>query len=152
MKTVLIAGMLMVLLAAALLTGCAQPAASVPGPNQPAQAAPAAAAGTQGTTGPADNGTAVATVVTAANTARIGDILQDPRGFGGKTVVVEGKIASECPSGCWFTLKDGNAVIYIDLNPSNMVIPQKKGAYAKVTAEVVTEGGDVYLIGKKVDF
>jgi opacity protein-like surface antigen len=152
MKTILIAGMLMVLLAAALLAGCARPAAGVPGPDQPAQSAPAAAAGTAGTVAPADNGTAAAPVVAVASAVRIADILQDPKGFGGKTVVVEGKIASECPSGCWFTLKDGNAVIYIDLAPSNLVIPQRKGSNAKVTAEVVTEGSDVYLIGKKVDF
>jgi len=155
MKTILFAGTLVVLLAAALLIGCSQPAANPPGQGQPAPAAPSPAAGNPGTIAPADNGTATAALppaVAAAKTARIGDILQDPKGFGGKTVVVEGKISSECPSGCWFTLKDGNAVIYIDLNPSNMVIPQRKGSYAKVTAEVVTEGSDVYLIGKKVDF
>jgi hypothetical protein len=142
MKTIVFAGMLVVLLGAALLAACSQPA--------PASTVPAAAI-----TAPADNGTAATDappVVAAVKTSRIGDILQDPKGFGGKMVVVEGKIASECPSGCWFTLKDGNAVIYIDLNPSNMVIPQKKGSYAKVMAEVVTEGSDVYLIGKKVDF
>jgi len=155
MKTILFAGTLVVLLAAALLIGCSQPAANPPGQGQPAPAAPSPAAGNTGTIAPADNGTATAALppaVAVAKTARIGEILQDPKGFGGKTVVVEGKIASECPSGCWFTLKDGNAVIYIDLNPSNMVIPQRKGSYAKVTAEVVTEGSDVYLIGKKVDF
>jgi len=142
MKTIVFAGMLVVLFGAALLTACSQPAAVVP--------APAAA-----TTAPADNGSATSaapTAVAALKASRIGDILQDPKGFGGKTVLVEGNIATECPSGCWFTLKDGNAVIYIDLNPSNLVIPQKKGSFARVTAEVVTEGSDVYLIGKKVDF
>jgi hypothetical protein len=163
MKTIVFAGMLVVLLGAALLIGCSQPAVNPPGPKQPATAAPsqtappapAPAAGAPGTIALADNSTTTAAapaVVVAAKTARIADILQDPRGFGGKTVVVEGKIASECPSGCWFTLKDGNAVIYIDLAPSNLVIPQRKGSTAKVTAEVVTEGSDVYLIGKKVDF
>jgi len=142
MKTIVFAGVLVVLLGAALLTACSQPAVVV--------TSPAAA-----TTAPADNGSATAaapTAVAALKASRVGDILQDPKGFGGKTVLVEGNIATECPSGCWFTLKDGNAVIYIDLNPSNLVIPQKKGSFARVTAEVVTEGSDVYLIGKKVDF
>ena len=66
--------------------------------------------------------------------------------------MVKGKIASECPSGCWFTLKEGNAVIYIDLAPNNLVIPQKKGATATVTGEVIGEGNDVYMVGSKVDF
>jgi hypothetical protein len=163
MKKTLLAGILMVLLAAALLAGCAQAAANPPGPQQPAapastqpaQTAPAPVAGTPVTTAPSDNSTAaVATLpaVAAPQAARIAQILQDPKGFDGKIVVVEGKIASECPSGCWFTLKDGNAVIYIDLNPSNLVIPQRKGSNAKVTAKVITEGSDVYLIGTKVVF
>jgi hypothetical protein len=83
---------------------------------------------------------------------KISDILQNHKQYSGQTVVVQGEIATECPSGCWFTLKDGNAVIYIDLLPSNLVIPQKKGSHAKVTAEVVSEGSDVYLVGKKVEF
>jgi uncharacterized protein YdeI (BOF family) len=158
MKKTLTAGMLMVLLAAALLAGCSQQAVNppaAPAPTQPAQVAPASSEGTPVTTAPADNGTAaVATppAVAAPQAARIAEILQAPKGFDGKTVVVEGKIASECPSGCWFTLKDGNATIYIDLNPSNLVIPQRKGSNARVTARVITEGSDVYLIGTKVDF
>jgi hypothetical protein len=162
MKKTLVAGLLMVLLAAALLASCSQQAVNPPGPKQPAAPAtsqtappePAPIASTPATIAPADNGTVpvAAPVVAAPQAARIGEILQDPRGFDGKTVVVEGKIASECPSGCWFTLKDGNAVIYIDLAPSNLVIPQRKGSNAKVTAKVITEGSDVYLIGTKVDF
>jgi len=163
MKKTILSGTLLVLLAAALLVGCTQPAVYPPGPGQqtapaPLQTAPPAsafAAENANAAIPADNGTATApeppaTSATAA--ARIADILQNPKGFDRKTVVVEGKIATECPSGCWFTLKDGNAVIYIDLAPSNLVIPQRKGSYAKVTAEVIAEGGDVYLIGTKVDF
>jgi hypothetical protein len=139
MKMIVFAGMLVVLLGSALLMGCSQPA-------------PVAPVSAVVTTAPADNGTVIAPAAAAVNTTRVGDILQDPKVFDGKTVVVEGKISRECPSGCWFTLKDGNAEIYIDLNPSGMVIPQKTGAYAKVTAEVINEGGDVYLVGKKVDF
>jgi hypothetical protein len=67
-------------------------------------------------------------------------------------VTVKGKIVTECGSGCWFTLQDGNAVIYIDLAPNNMVIPQKKGSTARVTGEIIREGSDVYMVGSKVDF
>jgi len=156
MRRILFAGALTVLFFAALLTGCSQPAANRTDQNQPAAALPQPAipvaepdAGTAVANALADNNNAAAD---AAGAASIGEILQDPRGFDGKKVVVEGKIASECPAGCWFTLKDGNAVIYVDLAPSNMVIPQRKGSYAKVTAEVISEGSDVYLIGTKVDF
>lgn len=96
--------------------------------------------------------TAAISQVSAPSLIKIGDILENHKTYDGKTVIVQGKIATECPSGCWFTLKDGNAVIYIDLAPNNLVIPQKKGADAKVTARVVSEGSDVYLIGSKVEF
>jgi len=153
MKIILLAGALTAVLAAGLLAGCSQPVSPPPDRIQPAaQSSPVDIAPAGGPTAPADNGTAASEVIAGPQAARIAEILQDPRGWDGKQVVVEGKIASECPSGCWFTLKDGNAVIYIDLAPSNLVIPQRKGSYAKVTSKVVAEGSDVYLIGTKVDF
>ena len=89
---------------------------------------------------------------TEADLIKISEILGNPKNYDGKTVAVQGKIVSECGSGCWFTLQDGNAVIYIDLAPNNLVIPQKKGSNAKVIGKVIKEGSDVYMIGSKVDF
>lgn len=83
---------------------------------------------------------------------KIGDILGKPDVYEGEAVVVKGKIISECGSGCWFTLNDGTGTIYIDLAPSNLVIPQRRGATATVYGEVVRKSGDTYLIGKKVEF
>jgi len=83
---------------------------------------------------------------------KIADILEKPEGYQGQAVIVEGKIISECGSGCWFTLNDGTGTIYIDLKPSNLVIPQKRGAFARVYGQVVREGSDTYLIGTKVEF
>ncbi|MDD5397675.1 MAG: hypothetical protein PHU70_01225 [Dehalococcoidia bacterium] len=157
MKSILLIGALTALFAAGLLAGCSQPAAVTPDQSQPAEtkAATADAAPTGGPAVSADSGTRASpeqTAVDGSQAASIAEILQDPRGWDGKKVIVEGKIASECPSGCWFTLKDGNAVIYIDLAPSNLVIPQRKGSYTRVTARVVAEGSDVYLIGTNVEF
>ncbi len=83
---------------------------------------------------------------------RIGDILANPSKFKEQEVIVEGKIITECPSGCWFTLGDGTGTVYVDLNPSNLVIPQKRGAQAKVYGKVVIDNGDAYIIGTKVEF
>jgi uncharacterized protein YdeI (BOF family) len=121
-------------------TPAATPAANTQAPSAPANTA---APQTTGAASETDN---------ALKTARVGDILKNAKLYDGKTVIVEGKIISECGSGCWFTLKDSTATIYIDLAPNNMVIPQKKGATARVTAKVVNEGSDVYLIGSKVEF
>ncbi|MGA7678497.1 MAG: hypothetical protein WCA51_09070 [Dehalococcoidia bacterium] len=83
---------------------------------------------------------------------KISDILESPESYGGQAVIVEGKIVSECPAGCWFTLNDGTGTIYIDLAPSNLVIPQKRGAFATVYGQVIRKGSDTYLIGTKVEF
>lgn len=158
MKKSIISFAAMSIAVAAVLSGCAagsstsaaqQPVTPANQVSQPPVAQQDGAAAAR----PAENSIpGAAAAVDQVQVVRIADILTSPKDYDGKTVVIQGKIASECPSGCWFTLKDGNAAIYIDLKPSNMVIPQKKGSSAKVTAVVVREGSDVYLIGNKVDF
>jgi len=83
---------------------------------------------------------------------KIGHILSSPEPYKGQAVVVEGEIISVCGSGCWFTLGDGTGTIYVDLAPSNLVIPQKRGAFARVYGKVAQKGSDTYLIGEKVEF
>lgn len=89
---------------------------------------------------------------TALQTAKIGDILSEPEKFTTGKVVIEGKIVSQCGAGCWFTINDGTGTIYVDLAPSNLTIPQKRGAFARVYGRVVTKGSDTYFIGEKVEF
>jgi hypothetical protein len=162
MNVKLIIVILSILMVTVLAAGCAQ-AAVVPAPQKPAAAATDTGASQTAATPvqssdaakTTDNTTSVPANPPAAGNAeitKVGDILQNPQTYGGKVVKVSGKIVNECGSGCWFTLQDGNAVIYIDLAPNNMVIPQKKGSAAKVTGEIVREGTDVYMVGSKVDF
>lgn len=82
---------------------------------------------------------------------KIQDIIKNETAYDGKMVVIEGKIINECPSGCWFILDDQTASIYIDILPSNFVIPQKRGSDAKVYGEVATKDGDGMIIGKIVE-
>ena len=69
----------------------------------------------------------------------IKDILADPKAYEGKTVTVEGKIAIECETGCWFYIKIGetNATIYVDTAPGGFAIPQKVGRHVLVEGKVV---------------
>lgn len=82
---------------------------------------------------------------------RISGILDNATLYEGKMVVIEGTIERECPSGCWFILNDDTGSIYVDILPSNFVIPQKRGEEAKVYGEVTIKNGDPMLIGKIVD-
>jgi len=81
----------------------------------------------------------------------IADILQNASAYEGKMVVIEGMIETECPSGCWFIVNDATGSIYVDILPSNFVIPQKRGEDAKVYGEVVIKDGDPMIIGKMVE-
>jgi uncharacterized protein YdeI (BOF family) len=81
---------------------------------------------------------------------KIIDIIQDVASFEGQNVVIEGIIETECPSGCWFIVNDDTGSIYVDILPSNFVIPQKRGEEAKVYGEVVIKDGDPMIIGKMV--
>src|SRR5512137_2565754 len=82
---------------------------------------------------------------------KIQDIIQNVAAFVGKNVVIEGKIETECPAGCWFIAGDGSASLYIDILPSNFVIPQEAGSRVKVYGEVTTKDNDPMMIGKIVE-
>ncbi|HSW58595.1 MAG TPA: hypothetical protein VLH15_09345 [Dehalococcoidales bacterium] len=83
---------------------------------------------------------------------KISDILEQPSNFQGKEVVLKGKIGSQCRTGCWFYLNDGSGEIYVDLAPSNLAIPQKRGATVVVLGEVIQKSGHIYIIGKRLGF
>jgi hypothetical protein len=101
----------------------------------------------QGCSGPETYGQAV----TEAGTTPVADILAQPAEYDGKTVRVEGTIATECPSGCWFELQDGGALIYVDLNPNGLAIPQKVGKRAAVEGRVIVEDGRAKIYGMGVE-
>jgi uncharacterized protein YdeI (BOF family) len=82
---------------------------------------------------------------------KIQDIVKDEPAFDGKMVVIEGNIVTECPSGCWFIVHDQTASIYVDILPSDFVIPQKTGSEAKVYGKVTSRDGDPMIIGKMVE-
>ncbi len=82
---------------------------------------------------------------------KIRDIIQNTSTFVGKNVVIEGKIETECPAGCWFIVNDKSASLYIDILPSNFVIPQEAGSKVKVYGVVTVKDNDPMMIGKIVE-
>ena len=80
----------------------------------------------------------------------VGDILKNPSSFQGKFVTVKGTIDTECPTGCWFNLKDDTALIYVDLGAYAFAIPQKVGHTATVEGKIVIEENEVMLAGRGV--
>jgi uncharacterized protein YdeI (BOF family) len=82
---------------------------------------------------------------------KVDAILKEAGNFDGKTVTIEGKIIRECPTGCWFNLKDQAGEIYVDLNPSAFAIPQKVGKNVTVEGKVSVRNNQPMIIGTGVE-
>ena len=82
---------------------------------------------------------------------KILDIINDISAYEGKNILIEGKIETECPAGCWFIVNDDSASLFIDIFPSNFVIPQEAGSRVKVYGEITTKDNDPMMIGKMVE-
>jgi uncharacterized protein YdeI (BOF family) len=82
---------------------------------------------------------------------KIGDILKDAKSFDGKTATIEGKIVDECPAGGWFDVKDQTGVIYVDLHPSDVAIPQRVGGRVMVEGKVLVRDNKSMIVGIGVE-
>jgi len=88
--------------------------------------------------------------MTSQEITEIASIFKNPKQYQAKTVTLKGKIISECPTGCWFNLKDETGVIYVDLNPSGFAVPQITHKTVKVQGQVVVKRSKAMLIAKGV--
>ncbi len=77
-------------------------------------------------------------------------IIKDPATYEGRDLVLKGKIATECGSGCWFLLDDGTGQLYVDLAKNNFAIPQLQGSTVVVKGIIRVENGDPKLFATNV--
>ena len=81
----------------------------------------------------------------AVTTAK--EILTNPQQWEGKDVLVAGKIASECPSGGWIWAQDSTGQVYVNMHPTNVLIPQAVGKNVRAMGKVVLESGQPSVVG-----
>jgi len=81
----------------------------------------------------------------------ISNLLNSADKFTDKPVSVEGKITSQCGSGCWLIMSDSNGDLYVNLKPNNFVIPPAMGKKVTVVGKVVVKDNDMALIGSSVN-
>ncbi|MBU0548248.1 MAG: DUF4920 domain-containing protein [Candidatus Omnitrophica bacterium] len=91
--------------------------------------------------------------ITNRKITEVKDIFADPSVFEGRSVTIEGKIASECSTGCWFYVKvgSGNLTIYVDTGKSGFAIPQKTGRKILVEGNVVVKKTGPMIQAKGVE-
>lgn len=83
----------------------------------------------------------------------IGTILLNPQKYVDKEVVVEGVIASECPTGGWINVRDkSGGTIYVEMHGTSFApIPQRVGKSVVVKGIVFQSEGatkETKLLGK----
>lgn len=89
---------------------------------------------------------------TAAKTS-VSAVLFNPQSYVDKEVVVEGTIASECPTGGWINVKDASgSTIYVEMHSAPFApIPQRVGQRVLVKGLVYQSEGstkETKLLGK----
>jgi len=92
--------------------------------------------------------------------SRIKDIIDNESAYHEKWIVIEGKIAIQCPGGCWFVVDDDTEKIFVTIGQNNFTIPKKTGSVVRVFGNVteakakevhgnyVLKEGMAYIIGK----
>jgi uncharacterized protein YdeI (BOF family) len=95
-------------------------------------------------TGPATPGDAVPVTVR--------QLIDHSEEYAGRPVSLTGKIVVECSQGCWFFLDDGTGLIYVDLQPAGLTIPQKVGERVTMRGKVKGSGGNLQILGEAVEF
>ena len=83
-------------------------------------------------------------------TVTIADILNNPEKYSGANLSLDGKISSQCGSGCWFIISDESGDLYVNLKPNNFVIPPSMGKQVLVNGTILEKNGDIEYIGRNV--
>ncbi len=91
------------------------------------------------------------TAVEGGEVVSVVEILKSLEKYTGKTVRLEGKIVTECPSGCWFELQEDRAVMYVDIKAAGLAIPQRLGKHAIVKGRIKVDGKKPILLGEGVE-
>ncbi|NQT32974.1 MAG: hypothetical protein HQ594_04810 [Candidatus Omnitrophica bacterium] len=79
------------------------------------------------------------------------EVLIAPEKFNGKTVKVEGKIVTECPTGCWFEFQQNGGIMYTEIESAGFAIPQRVGKKVIVEGEVSIRDKKPIIAGKGVE-
>ncbi len=86
-----------------------------------------------------------------AHPTPIATLLSRPVAWPDTTVTIAGRIVRECPSGCWFEVSDGKALLYVDIGAHGLAIPQRVGRRVTVQGRLEAARGGVYLVGQGLE-
>lgn len=90
---------------------------------------------------------------TGASKVRVEDLVERPKDFLGKTVLIEGEIRDQCKAmGCFFFFVAEEKTLRIDLQQVAMTAPMNEGRAARVEGQMETYGDSFQLVANAVEF
>jgi hypothetical protein len=90
---------------------------------------------------------------TGAPKAEVVDLVNKPKDFLHKTVVVEGEVRNQCTSmGCYFFFFSGKNMLRVELAEIAMKAPRRNGRPARVEGQIVPYGDGYQFVASAVEF
>lgn len=90
---------------------------------------------------------------TGAPRAAVTDLIERPKDFLDKTVLVEGEVREQCQTmGCYFFIHAGNKTLRVDLEHVAMTAPMREGRPARVEGQLAPFDQGYQLVASAVEF
>ena len=88
-----------------------------------------------------------------AENVPVAKLVANPKGYLGKRLSVVGKITEQCKSmGCFFTFRDGENALRVNLEDIAMTAPKHEGRPARVEGQIMPYGQGYQLVATAVEF
>lgn len=90
---------------------------------------------------------------TGAPKTAVNDLIERPKDFLDKTVLLEGDVRQQCTAmGCFFFLPAGEKLLRVDLEPLTMNAPMREGHPVRVEGQLMPYGDGYQLYASAVEF
>jgi hypothetical protein len=90
---------------------------------------------------------------TGAAKVQVQDLIERPKDFLGKTVLIEGEVREQCKTmGCFFFFSAGEKTLRVDLQQVAMNAPMHEGRAARAEGQMEVYGDTFQLVANAVEF
>jgi hypothetical protein len=90
---------------------------------------------------------------TGAPRTAVIDLIERPKDYLNKTVLIEGQIREQCKAmGCFFFFHEGDKQLRVDIEQIAMNAPRREGRPARIEGQLVSFGDGYQLSATAVEF
>ena len=90
---------------------------------------------------------------TGAPRADVVALIETPKAYVGKTVLIEGTVTEQCQAmGCYFSFHSGQKSLKVDLQDVAMTAPMREGRPARVEGQILPRPDGYQFFASAVEF